>query len=85
MVKNFLRLFQILLKCSDISFSVFHFFGNNLFINFINNIHNFIFLISDTIIVYFLEEKKTLLKLMEESVNNLSDFMIEYFTPEQIQ
>lgn len=53
-----------------------------MFINFINNIHNFIFLISDSIITYFVEEKKTLLKLMVESVCNLSDFMIKYFTPE---
>lgn len=57
LVKNFLKLFNVLLKCSEISFSVFHFFGNEMFIKFINNIHNFIFLISDTIIVYFINEK----------------------------
>ena len=84
LVKRFLEIFDVLIKYSDVSFSIFHFFGNDLFIDFIKNIHKFIFLISDCVFFNFPKEKKKILDVLQESSDNLSDLIIEFFDEKQI-
>lgn len=39
LIKKFLKNFKALLKFSDVCFSVFHFFGDAVFSEFIKNVH----------------------------------------------
>lgn len=52
-----MNVFSVLLKNTEVSLSVFQFFGNELFSKFITNIHNFLFEISDVIIEKYPKEK----------------------------
>lgn len=77
-----MRVFEVLLKHSEVSLSVFQFFGNELFSEFITNIHNFLFEISDTIIEKYPSEKSLLITILNESCENMQDFILEHFSSE---
>lgn len=46
------------------------------------NIHNFLFLVSDQIISKYPKEKDLLIMIMNESCENMQDFIFEHFTPD---
>ena len=85
LVKRFLKIFKSLLKFSDISFTIFHFFGEVIFLEFIKNIHQFIYLISDYIINYFPDKEDEFLSCFMESCSSLSDFIVEFFDPSEVE
>jgi hypothetical protein len=85
LVKKFLKVFKALLKFSDVSFSIFHFFGDVIFLEFIKNIHQFMFLIAEYIINYFPDKEEEFFSCFMESCTNLSDFIIEFFEPVEIE
>jgi hypothetical protein len=85
LVKKFLKIFNALLKYSDVSFSIFHFFGDMIFLEFVKGIHHFMFLISESIITYFPDKEEDFFLCFRESCSNLSDFIIEFLDPSEIQ
>lgn len=84
LVKKLFQIFRSLIKYSDISFSIFHFFGYTVFLDFIRGIHLFMSLTVEHIINHFPDKSELFLDCFKESCINLSDFMIEYFSPEEI-
>lgn len=84
LIKKFLKVFKALLKFSDISFSIFHFFGDAIFLEFIKNIHQFMYLIAEYIINYFPDREEDFFSCFMESCANLSDFIVEFFEPAEI-
>lgn len=84
LVKKLFRIFKSMIKYSDISFSIFHFFGYTVFLEFIQGIHLFMSLTVEHIVDHFPDKAELFLDCFKESCVNLSDFMVEHFTPEEI-
>ena len=85
LIKKFLTSFQSLLKNTDVSFSVFHFFGSQEFLYFIKNIYKFLFLIYDCILTNFPDKEILFFDVVKESMKNLSNYIIEFFELDEIQ
>lgn len=49
------------------------------------NIHNFLFLISDQIILKYPKQKIMLISILKESCDNMQDFILDYFQPQQVK
>ena len=83
-VKKLFRIFRVLNKSSDISFSVFHFFGFTVFLDFFKSIHRFLALTVFHITAFFPSKAELLLDCFKESVTHLSDFMVEHFAADEL-
>jgi hypothetical protein len=84
LVKKLFRIFRVINKSSDISFSVFYFFGFTVFLDFFKSIHRFLALTVFHITAFFPSKAELLLECFKESVTHLSDFMAEHFTAEEL-
>ena len=84
LVKKFLIAFDSLLKNTDISFSVFHFFGNQEFLTFSRNIFKFLYLVSECLISHFPDKQPLFYGVLKEGLKCLSDYIIEYFEVDDI-
>lgn len=84
LVKKFLTAFESLLKNTDISFSVFHYFGNQEFLNFSRNIFKFLYLVAECLITHFPDKQPLLYGVLKEGLKCLSDYIIEYFEVDDI-
>lgn len=84
LVKKFLTAFESLLKNTDISFSVFHYFGSQEFSTFSRNIFRFLYLISDCLITHFPDKQPLFYGVLKEGLKCLSDYIIEYFEVDDI-
>ena len=85
LVKKFLIAFESLLKNSDISFSVFHFFGNQEFLNFSRSIFRFLYLVSSCLISHFPDKQQLFFGVLKDGIRCLSDYMLEFFYLEEIE
>lgn len=85
LVKKFLTAFESLLKNTDISFSVFHYFGSSEFLNFSRNIFKFLYLVSDCLVSHFPDKQALFYGVLKEGLKCLSDYIIEYFDVADIQ
>lgn len=83
-VKKLFRIFKSMLKYSDLSFSIFHFFGYMTFLDLLQGIHKFMFLTADHIVRHFPDKSELFLECFKESCTNLSDFMVEHFSAQEL-
>jgi hypothetical protein len=84
LVKKMFRIFRSMLKYSDLSFSIFYFFGYTAFLEILQGIHRFMSLTANHIVRHFPDKSELFLDCFRESCSNLSDFMVEHFTSEEM-
>lgn len=84
LVKKMFLIFRSMLKFSDLSFSIFYFFGYHSFLEILQGIHRFMSLTATHIVRHFPDKAELFLDCFKESCANLSDFMVEHFTAEEL-
>lgn len=83
-VKKLFKIFKSMLKFSDLAFSIFHFFGYTAFLDLLKGIHVFMAATGRHIVRNFPDKADLFLDCFKESCSNLSDFIIEHFSAQEI-